>query len=193
MFGFVYIWYDKKHKRYYIGSHKGHENDGYICSSSWMKRAYERRPHDFKRRIISRVNTNRNDLLNEEQKYLDLIEEHELGKKYYNLKKNAYGGYTKEAQRASIEAQRNRPDHVKKLHNKKLSEALKNKPWSESRRKAQVGNYTQRMRIEYCGVILGTIQDAQRITGKSRATIDRWCGNKSKSEWRKIYVSELGA
>ena len=37
-YGFVYIWYDRKHKRYYIGCRWGTENDGYICSSSWMKK-----------------------------------------------------------------------------------------------------------------------------------------------------------
>ena len=32
-YGFVYIWFDRKHKRYYIGCHWGHEDDGYVCSS----------------------------------------------------------------------------------------------------------------------------------------------------------------
>ena len=27
-YGFVYIWYDRKYKKYYIGSHWGYENDG---------------------------------------------------------------------------------------------------------------------------------------------------------------------
>lgn len=31
--GFVYIWFDKKKNMFYIGSHWGHEQDGYICSS----------------------------------------------------------------------------------------------------------------------------------------------------------------
>ena len=56
-YGFIYVWYDKKHKRYYVGSHWGHEDDGYICSSSWMRKAYRRRPSDFRRRIIARVTT----------------------------------------------------------------------------------------------------------------------------------------
>lgn len=72
-YGFVYIWFDRKHKRYYIGCHWGTENDGYICSSSNMKSAYNRRPQDFKRRIISRVYTNRKDLLEEEYKWLSQI------------------------------------------------------------------------------------------------------------------------
>ena len=55
MYGFVYIWRDKKHNRFYIGSHWGTIDDGYVCSSTWMKRSYLRRPGDFKRKIISMV------------------------------------------------------------------------------------------------------------------------------------------
>jgi hypothetical protein len=98
MHGFVYIWYDRKHQRYYIGSHWGLENDGYICSSNWMLKSYKKRPEDFKRRIISRIYTNRKDLLNEEQRYLNMIKKSEiissinttyderiLNVRYYNL------------------------------------------------------------------------------------------------------------
>lgn len=84
--GFVYIWRDKKHKRYYIGSHWGTINDGYICSSRWMKAAFKRRPQDFKRRVISSIITSKKDLLEEEYRYLLTIKPEELGKKYYNLK-----------------------------------------------------------------------------------------------------------
>jgi hypothetical protein len=84
-YGFVYIWYDKKHKRYYIGCHWGDEDDGYICSSNWMRDAYKRRTQDFKRRILVIIHDKR-ELLNEEYKWLSLIKKEELGKKYYNLK-----------------------------------------------------------------------------------------------------------
>lgn len=92
--GFVYIWLDRKHKRYYLGSHWGYEDDGYVCSSSWMMNAYKRRPNDFKRRIVSRVATNRSDLLDLEYQYLSLIEDHELGSKYYNITKHRNGHWT---------------------------------------------------------------------------------------------------
>lgn len=82
-FGFVYIWYDRKRSMYYIGSHWGTETDGYICSSNHMRKAYRRRPHDFKRRIITRVYTNRLDLLNEEQKWFDQVKHKN---RYYNLR-----------------------------------------------------------------------------------------------------------
>lgn len=90
MSGFVYIWFDRKHKRYYVGSHWGSENDSYVCSSSWMKRAYKLRPGDFKRRIISKVSTSRKDLLVEEGRWLAMINREEMRPlaivpRYYNL------------------------------------------------------------------------------------------------------------
>ncbi len=54
MSGFIYIWRDRKYNRYYIGSHWGPENDGYVCSSTWMRQAISKRPGDFKRRILER-------------------------------------------------------------------------------------------------------------------------------------------
>lgn len=89
MSGFIYLWYDNKHKRFYIGSHWGTPNDGYICSSRWMRKSYKRRPEDFKRRIISTITTNKKDLLIEEERWLSMIKDHEIGKRYYNLIKKA--------------------------------------------------------------------------------------------------------
>ena len=83
-YGFVYIWRDCKHKRYYIGSHWGAIDDGYICSSAWMKKAFKRRPKDFKRRILT-LTDSRLLLLVEEQRWLSLTKANEIGVKYYNL------------------------------------------------------------------------------------------------------------
>jgi len=103
-YGFVYIWYDRKHKRYYIGCHWGFEGDGYICSSSWMKQAYKRRPQDFKGpKILTKIYTTRQDLLKEEYKWLSFIKDEELGKKYYNLSKRHFGHWaTDDKKRQSI-------------------------------------------------------------------------------------------
>jgi hypothetical protein len=88
-YGFVYIWYDSKQKKYYIGSHWGLEDDGYICSSNRMRDAYKRRPKDFRRRILARIYTNREDLLNEEQRWFSHIKKEEFGIRYYNINGNA--------------------------------------------------------------------------------------------------------
>lgn len=94
-YGFVYIWFDRKHKRYYIGCRWGHENDGYICSSSWMKASYRKRPSDFKRRILARVYTNKQDLLEEEYLWLSLIKTEELGGvRYYNMHNFKFNHWT---------------------------------------------------------------------------------------------------
>jgi hypothetical protein len=47
-YGFVYIWYDRKRKMYYVGSHWGTIEDGYICSSNRMRDAYREDPKILK-------------------------------------------------------------------------------------------------------------------------------------------------
>ena len=88
--GFIYLWYDRYRKMYYLGCHWGTLNDGYICSSNRMRDAYRRRPQDFKRRIIER-GIPRKELLEAEFRWLQMIEEHELRYKYYNLRQHHYG------------------------------------------------------------------------------------------------------
>ena len=89
-YGFVYIWFDRKHKRYYIGCHWGKENDGYICSSPWMIQAYRIRPNDFKRRILKSKIESRQLTYIEEQHWLNMININEIkpinaNPRYYNL------------------------------------------------------------------------------------------------------------
>jgi hypothetical protein len=97
-YGFVYIWRDRKHNRYYIGSHWGDINDGYVCSSNWMHNTHKRRKEDFKRRIISYVFTNRKDLLAEEEYWLSMIKDQELATKNSTVEKRKtlrYYNFTK--------------------------------------------------------------------------------------------------
>lgn len=84
-YGFVYLWFDRKHKRYYVGCHWGTIDDGYLCSSNWMRDAYKRRPEDFKRRILKTNIQHRPDMYLEEQRYFDMIKPEELRIRYYNL------------------------------------------------------------------------------------------------------------
>jgi phage pi2 protein 07 len=93
-YGIVYLWYDRKHKRFYLGCHWGTEDDGYICSSSWMKKAYKRRPQDFKRRILKRVYDSREALLEEEYKWLKNIKPEELGTRYYNVENRKFNHWS---------------------------------------------------------------------------------------------------
>jgi hypothetical protein len=94
MTGFIYIWRDKKKNRYYVGSHWGAEDDGYVCSSTWMLQAYEKRPEDFRRRILERFDdrTKINDI---EHRWLQMIKPEELkGKRYYNFKNFRFGHWS---------------------------------------------------------------------------------------------------
>lgn len=84
MEGFIYVWRDKVRKMYYVGSHDGTPDDGYISSSHWLTAEVRYRPQDFRRKIVKFVSLK--DLKKEEYKLINLIEDHEFGKKYYNLK-----------------------------------------------------------------------------------------------------------
>ncbi len=53
MEAFLYCWTDHKTDMVYIGYHKGHIDDGYICSSKSMLSEYNLRPKDFTRQIIA--------------------------------------------------------------------------------------------------------------------------------------------
>ena len=100
MDGFVYLWRDRKNCLYYVGCHWGSDEDDYVCSSNWMLRAFEHRPEDFKRRIIARVSGTRQDVLDEEYRWLSMIKESELkGIKYYNLHNHHYGHWTSDEEK----------------------------------------------------------------------------------------------
>jgi hypothetical protein len=87
---FLYKWHDKANDMFYVGYHKGRPDDGYICSSKYMKPEYEKRPQDFERTI----------LLYGESKYVREMESRYLvavdaakDKTYYN-KHNTYPYFT---------------------------------------------------------------------------------------------------
>ena len=84
-YGFVYIWRDKKHNRYYIGCHWGHVDDGYVCSSNWMLQAYKIRPQDFHRRILATGIKTRKETFQKELYFFGMIKQHEVKTRYYNL------------------------------------------------------------------------------------------------------------
>jgi hypothetical protein len=84
-YGFVYIWYDKFQKRFYIGAHWGNINDGYICSSSWMMKAYKKRPEDFKRKILISNISDKKTMFEEEHRFLSRIKPEEIKTRYYNI------------------------------------------------------------------------------------------------------------
>lgn len=131
-YGFVYVWRDNRHKMFYVGCHWGRSGDGYICSSTRMRKAYRRRPQDFKRRIIE-TNITREDLLLAEYNWLAKIKDEELGKKYYNLSKKHFGHWSEKTEKRisvgqKISASPERRQRISESHKgKKLSEETKEK------------------------------------------------------------------
>lgn len=137
--GFIYLWYDKKHKKYYLGCHWGTLDDGYVCSSKWMRKSFNRRPEDFKRRILQR-GLEKNGLKEHEVKWLSLIKTEELGKRYYNLSKILTGSGWKKGTPRSEETKRKLSEAAKKqwkdgkgFYGIKRSEELKS-AWSKQRK-----------------------------------------------------------
>jgi hypothetical protein len=128
-YGFIYLWYDRKRKMFYLGSHWGTIDDGYICSSNRMRDAYRRRPNDFKRRIV-KTSVSRETLLDEEYKLLSKISDDELGKRYYNLRKHKWGHWSTDENRRNVVIQKaigNKSrlgDHKTIEERKKISESL---------------------------------------------------------------------
>ena len=53
MEAFVYCWTDTLTGKLYVGSHKGSDKDGYVCSSKYMMEEYRNRQSDFNRTIIA--------------------------------------------------------------------------------------------------------------------------------------------
>jgi hypothetical protein len=181
--GFIYLWYDRKHKRFYLGKHWGPEDDGYICSSTWMKRAYKRRPEDFgERKILQRIYTNRKDLGEAERQWGLLIKEEELGTRYYNLHRPGAPQWHDDPEtRASVGQKISKANSGEKhrtpenlAHLKRLSEANKGRVFSEeSRRKISASKTGKKLSQEHVEAmrkgVTGKVQSEESKRKKSEA------------------------
>lgn len=198
--GFVYIWYDRKRKMYYIGCHWGTLDDGYICSSNRMRKSYRRRPKDFKRKILKR-NIERCDLLEEEYRWLSLIKEEELGQKYYNLHCHHFGHWSNDPS-ANLTIRQKLSEAAKNLHNdptyrKKYETGMKNRPPQtaeqiEKRAKANTGKKRteetkRRISESNKGEILGPLSSEHRrkVSESLRGEKNPFYGKKHDPELKK--------
>jgi len=133
MIGFVYIWRDSKNKMFYVGSHSGTVDDGYICSNKQMYNTYRERPQTFRRKILCFCKT-KEELIKKEQYFLNLIKDSELyykNKKYYNIKRFAAGGDT-------LKNHPNREFLIKKRYGKNHSDGIKKAIKNRSKEKEQI-------------------------------------------------------
>lgn len=120
MIGFIYLWYDRKCKMFYLGGHLGQEDDGYIGGGRRFIEAYRKRPEDFKRRIILRISEGTlADIRKAEGWYLNLIKRKELRTRYYNSVRAAIGFN----QEANLRIHSQRDEAGKSLHALKAGHA----------------------------------------------------------------------
>lgn len=162
-YGFVYIWFDRKHKRYYVGCHWGSIDDGYICSSNWMRDAYKRRPQDFKRRILSSKIESRKLMFEEEQRYLNMINPDEIKKRYYNLCLSSKDPWYKYDEKIQIIGQ-------------KISAAQrgqKRKPHSEETKRKIAEANTGKKRTEENKKLLSDLKKGRKLDAEHRAKIGK--------------------
>ena len=137
-YGFVYIWFDRRRKMFYVGCHWGTVDDDYICSSNRMRDVYRRRPQDFNRRILTTNIVDKTDVLKEEYRWLSKIKDVELGKRYYNLSNRHFGhwvmndGYTKE--KHPMFGKKHSEETKEKMRGRKVGEETKEKLRASARK-----------------------------------------------------------
>lgn len=155
--GFVYRWYDVSNDKFYIGSHKGTPEDGYLGGGVLFRRAYAKRPESFIREIMY-TGVNYREY---EQTILD-YEDAASNEKFYNLVNHAWGGSPKGI--------------AKKTSTKiKMSKAAKGKPKSEKHRenvskslKDKTGGEARNTKAVYCGYLeqrFDTIKECAEALG----------------------------
>jgi hypothetical protein len=142
---------------FYLGRHWGHKDDGYICSSRRMKTAFQRRPHDFKRRIVSIVN-DRDSLILEEQRWLSLIDVSDFGTRYYNISNNAttpsmrgksHSEETKQKMRAAAKGRPKSEEHKQKIRLIRLG----TKASEQTKQKMSQSRMGQKRSAEFCAMM----------------------------------------
>ena len=138
--GFVYRWYDASNGKFYIGSHKGTPDDGYLGGGVLFRRAYAKRPESFTREIMYKGVNYRE----YEQTILD-YDDAANNDMFYNLVNHAWGGSPKGIAK-------------KESTKKKMSQAAKGVSKSESHRKAvsdslkgKTGGEARNTKSVYCG------------------------------------------
>lgn len=93
-FGFVYIWFDTKRKKYIIGSHYGSVDSSYTTGTGGkvVQRIFKKRPESMKRRILEYVAVDSLQAVREaEERWLCKRPEIGKNKRYYNVKNKAIG------------------------------------------------------------------------------------------------------
>ena len=94
---FIYRWFDRTLNKFYIGSHYGEVNDGYLFGGIDIKKEYKERPDDFEREILSyHLVSEYSEIRKIEKEYL-IKYDVENNDMFYNRTNESYGGYHKKS------------------------------------------------------------------------------------------------
>jgi hypothetical protein len=94
---FIYRWFDRKLNKFYIGSHYGNANDGYLFGGIDIKKEYKERPNDFEREILAyHLVSEYSEIRKIEKEYL-IKYDVENNDMFYNRTNESYGGYHKKS------------------------------------------------------------------------------------------------
>jgi group I intron endonuclease len=175
--GFIYLWFDTKHKKFYLGSHLGRTDDGYTGSNKMFRCKHKSRPETFKRRILElHEKISHKELLQREQFWLNKIKPEELTVRYYNEKTVACGGDI-----ISSLSEEKRKQHSEKSRDasKKYWNNISEKDMEHRRKTAFGGNTFDR----------GYLSDPERLKQMSirmRGENNPFYGKKHSDETRKV-------
>lgn len=140
---FVYLWIDFKARKFYIGSHKGTDDDGYVCSSKVMLEQYHQRPTDFVRMILMRGDDT--NVRKWEEEILDILDVKNRPD-FYNMM-NGNGDFINKGGYILSETTRKRQSEAQKGNTKGKANKDKPKPWlignkfSKPHKKQHTENY----------------------------------------------------
>lgn len=119
--GIVYKWENIDTKKWYIGSHFGFLNDGYIGSGKVFKNAYAKNPNKMIRSILYTGQDFR-----QAEEFFLLYLDAARDRKSYNMKNTALGGGAT-VENMSIETRQKISEALKNRVRKPISEETKNK------------------------------------------------------------------
>ena len=141
---FVYCWTNTENNKLYVGWHKGSPDDGYVCSSKYMKEDYIKNPNVFVRQIIAEGTTD--DMIALESALLDAANAKD-DDSYYNMSNGRTGWYVREKTEEHKKniSKSNIGKHSKSLsveHKEKIRTKMKERVLSEDHKK-KIGEKTK--------------------------------------------------
>jgi hypothetical protein len=164
---FIYLWIDKQKNMFYIGSHFGDINDGYLFGGIDIKSEYSKRPEDFERLILSyHTVKSQTEIRKIEREYLVKYDV-ENDDRFYNRTNESYGGTHKKSIESRLKDIDENGLNAFQRASKKMVETRKSK---NSFKSAKIKEYiTKKNKIE----------DFNKIKDKiSKALKGRKCINK---------------